>query len=117
MKVTVADRPPSAEGVNVSFTMQFAPASTVDPFVQVVPAAMAKSPALVPPKATVVRSNVPVPPLVSVKVCAALAVFNRWFPKGTGLGVGVACGNTPVPVRFTICVVGLASSVKVTVAA
>src|SRR5579863_5411965 len=96
--------------------MQLAPASTGEPFVQVVPAPIVNSLALGPLNATVVRLRVPVPALDSVKVCTPLVVFTRWFPNGNGLGVGVACGNTPVPVRVTICVVGFASSVNVTVA-
>src|SRR2546427_6780747 len=44
--VTVAVRALAAVGVNVRLTRQLAPATTVAPFVQVVPAPMAKSPGL-----------------------------------------------------------------------
>ena len=118
VNVIVAACPPSPVGVNVTFTTQFPPAATVDPFVHVVPVpTIANWFAFVPPNATVVRCSVSVPPLFNVSVCVPLVVFCRWFPNANGLGVGVACGNTPVPVTFTTCVVGLASSVNVIVAA
>ena len=117
MNVNVAANPVVLDGVKVRFTTQLLPAFTVEPFVQVVPEAMANTLGLVPPKATVVMCSISVPPLVSVTVCGALVVPFVWLPKGTAAGAGLACGNTPVPVRFTTCVVGLASSVNVTVAA
>src|SRR2546427_334885 len=49
--VTVAVRALAAVGVNVRLTRQLAPATTVAPFVQVVPAAMAKSPGFKPARA------------------------------------------------------------------
>jgi hypothetical protein len=114
VNVIVAACPPSAVGVNVTFTTQFPPAATVDPFVHVVPVpTIANWFAFVPPNTTVVRFNVPVPPLVSVSVCVALARFSRWFPNANGLGVGVACGNTPVPVTAAVC--GLPDALSATV--
>src|SRR5579863_3108032 len=97
--------------------MQFAPARTVDPFVQVVPVVtMANWLTLVPPSATVVRCSVSVPPLVNVSTCVVLVVFSRWLPKGRGLGVGVACGNVPVPVSGKVCGLPVALSATDTVA-
>src|SRR5579863_1299629 len=96
--------------------MQVNPAATVDPLVQVVPPAIANWLALAPPSATVVRCNVSVPPLVNVRTCVPLVVFSRWFPKATGLGVGVACGNTPVPVSGNVCGLPVALSATDTVA-
>jgi hypothetical protein len=116
VNVNVAVNDPVLAGVNVTFTTQFAPAATVPPFVHVVPGAIANALGFVPPKATVVTCSVSVPPFVSVTVCGALVVPLVWFPNPTGLGEALACGNTPVPVRFTTCVAGLASSVNVTVA-
>src|SRR2546426_8387683 len=49
--VTVAVRALAAVGVNVRLRRQLAPATTVAPFVQVVPAAMAKSPGFKPARA------------------------------------------------------------------
>jgi hypothetical protein len=117
VNVIVAVWSPKAVGAYVSFTTQLAPASTVDPLRHVVPVAIANWFALVPPKATVVRVNGPVPPLLSVRVCAALAVFSRWFPNAMdGLGESVACGKTPTPDNVATWVVGLASSANVIVA-
>src|SRR5579863_8982197 len=116
VKVTVAVCAPNAVGVKVRFTMQVNPAATVDPFVQVVPAAIANWLALAPPSATVVKCSVSVPPLVNVSTCVALVVFSRWFPKATGLGVGVACGNVPVPVSGNVCGLPVALSATDTVA-
>jgi hypothetical protein len=53
---------------------QFAAGATVDAFVQVVPVAMAKSPAFVPLIATVLMCRVEPPGLVTVMVEALLAV-------------------------------------------
>src|SRR5256712_6612728 len=52
--VTVAARAPAAAGVKVRLTRQLAPATTVAPFVQVVPAAMATSPGVEPARALLV---------------------------------------------------------------
>src|SRR5437899_956036 len=75
--LAVAVRALAAVGVNVRLRTQLAPATTVAPFVQVVPAAMAKSPALAPPSATVAMLRVAVPLLVRVTVCAGLLVLTR----------------------------------------
>src|SRR3989449_946890 len=66
--VTVAVRALAAVGVNERLTRQLAPATTVAPFVQVVPAAMAKSPGFEPARAMLVMLRVAVPLLVRVTV-------------------------------------------------
>src|SRR2546422_3549826 len=76
--VTVAVRALAAVGVNVRLTRQLAPATTVAPFVQVVPAAMAKSPGFEPARAMLVMLRVGVPLLVRVTVCTGLVVLRRW---------------------------------------
>src|SRR2546428_420630 len=55
--VTVAVRALAAVGVNVRLRRQLAPTTTVAPFVQVVPAAMAKSPGFEPARTMLVRSE------------------------------------------------------------
>src|SRR3989442_199170 len=75
--VTVAVRALAAVGVNVRLRRQLAPATTVAPFVQVVPAAMAKSPGVKPPRARLVKLMEPVPLLVVVTVCAGLGVLRN----------------------------------------
>src|SRR3989441_12798055 len=55
--VTVAVRALAAVGVNVRLRRQLAPATTVAPFVQVVPAAMAKSPGFEPARAMLVMRS------------------------------------------------------------
>src|SRR2546426_8349134 len=75
--VTVAVRAPAAGGVNVRLTRQLAPATTVAPFVQEVPAAMAKSPGFKPARTMLVMLRVAVPLLVRVTVCAGLVVLRR----------------------------------------
>src|SRR3989442_1698490 len=75
--VTVAVRALAAVGVNVRLRRQLAPATTVAPFVQVVPAAMAKSPGFKPARTMLVMLRVAVPLLVRVTVCAGLVVLRR----------------------------------------
>src|SRR3989442_452938 len=75
--VTVAVRALAAVGVNVRLTRQLAPATTVAPFVQVVPAAMAKSPGFEPARAMLVMLRVIVPLLVWTTVSSALLVLTR----------------------------------------
>lgn len=75
VNVSVAANEVSPLGVKVTFTTQLAPAATVAPLVHVVvPATMANTLGLFPPRATVVRSRVPVPPLVKVMVCGPLVI-------------------------------------------
>ena len=66
VNVRVAENGLVVGGVNVRLTTHEAFTTTVDPFVQVVPAAIAKSVGFVPPRATVVMCKVSVPVLVNV---------------------------------------------------
>src|SRR5947209_3517400 len=114
--VTVAVRALAAVGVNVRLRRQLAPATTVAPFVQVVPAAMAKSPGFEPARAMLVMLRVAVPLLVRVTVCTGLVVLRRWSPKARLVGAKVTAGAMPVPASDTDCGLLAASSVMVTVA-
>src|SRR3989475_471939 len=114
--VTVAVRALAAVGVNVRLRRQLAPATTVAPFVQVVPAAMAKSPGFEPARAMLVMLRVAVPLLVRVTVCAGLVVLRRWSPKARLVGAKVTAGAMPIPASDTDCGLLAASSVMVTVA-
>src|SRR5437899_8614989 len=106
----------AAVGVNVRLTRQLAPATTVAPFVQVVPAAMAKSPGFKPARTMLVMLRVAVPLLVRVTVCTGLVVLRRWFPKARLVGAKVTAGTIPVPASDTDRGLPAASSVMVTVA-
>src|SRR2546428_1840458 len=114
--VTVAVRALAAVGVNVRLTRQLAPATTVAPFVQVVPAAMAKSPGFKPARTMLVMLRVAVPLLVRVTVCTGLVVLRRWSPKARLVGAMVTAGAMPIPASDTDCGLPGASSVMVTVA-
>src|SRR2546422_7278799 len=94
---TVAVRALAAVGVNVRLRRQLAPATTVAPFVQVVPAAMAKSPGFKHARAMLVMMRVAVPLLVRVTVCAGLVVLRRWSPKARLVGAKVTAGAMPIP--------------------
>src|SRR5207245_1969070 len=109
--VTVAVRALAAVGVNVRLRRQLAPATTVAPFVQVVPAAMAKSPGFKPARAMLVMLRVAVPLLVRVTVCTGLVVLRRWSPKARLVGAKVTAGAMPVPASDTDCGLPAASSV------
>src|SRR2546422_400958 len=114
--VTVAVRALAAVGVNVRLTRQLAPATTVAAFVQVVPAAMAKSPGFKPARTMLVMLRVAVPLLVRVTVCTGLVVLRRWSPKARLVGAKVTAGTIPVPASDTDRGLPGASSVMVTVA-
>src|SRR5437870_2028502 len=114
--VNVAVSALAAVGVDVRLTSKLAPATTVAPFVQVVPAAMAKSPGFKPARAMLVMLRVAVPLLVRVTVCTGLVVLRRWSPKARLVGAKVTAGTIPVPARDTDCGLPGASSVMVTVA-
>lgn len=66
--VAVALRTPAAVGLKVKLIVQLADTATAAPFVQLVPAAMAKSPAFAPEIATAVapKVKVAVPEFVTV---------------------------------------------------
>jgi hypothetical protein len=101
----VADRAPAALGVNVMLITHVAFGATAAPFVQVVPAAMAKSAALVPEiAAAAVMFRLALPVFLTVTACAALVVLTVWLVKATAAGVTVATGAAaPVPVRVNVC--------------
>src|SRR2546422_733581 len=101
--VTVAVRALAAVGVNVRLRRQLAPATTVAPFVQVVPAAMAKSPGFKPARAMLVMLRVAVPLLVRVTVFAGVVALSRGSPKARFVGPQVTGGATPVPASDTDC--------------
>jgi hypothetical protein len=84
VNVSVPVRFPGAPGVNVTPIAQLLPAATCTVVVAVdthVFAVIAKSVEFVPPTATLVTVNAPVPEFVSVIVCAALVVLTFWLPK------------------------------------
>jgi len=105
LTVSVAVRAPNAPGLNVTLITHVPlGAVTVTEFVQVVPAAIAKSAAFVPLIVTALdaaRVTVPVPVFVSVTVTAAPVVFTRWLPNGTGEGLSDAESALPVTVKVT----------------
>src|SRR5205807_1358610 len=114
--VTVAVRALAAVGVNVRLRRQLAPATTVAPFVQVVPAAMAKSPGFKPARTMLEMLRVAVPLLVRVTACTGLVVLRRWSPKARLVGAKVTAGTIHVPASDTDRGLPGASSVMVTVA-
>src|SRR2546426_10251921 len=91
-------RVPVAVGVKVTLMVQLAPAATLVPFLQVVPAAGAKSPL----GSTLVMVSMTVPPFVSVTTWVGLVVLRGWLPKlefaVEGLTAGPAGG--PVPIKL-----------------
>ncbi len=126
--VSVAASAAVVEGVNVTLITQEFPGpgagGTAVLFLQVVvPATMAKSVASAPLIATAfdaARFSVSLPLLVSVAVSAALVTPFGWLPKANVGGAAPPCGDTPVPVNETACVVPATppeSSVIVNVAA
>src|SRR2546428_840063 len=114
--VTVAVRALAAVGVNVRLTRQLAPATTVAPFVQVVPAAMAKSRSEERRVGKEGRSRWSPYHLNKITVCAGLVVLRRWSPKARLVGAKVTAGSNAVPASDTDSVLGVESSVMVTVA-
>src|SRR2546422_9061989 len=83
---TVAVRPLAAVGVKVRLRTQLAPAASVAPFMQVVPEASAKSPALAPPSTAVAMLRGAVPLLVRGTVGTGLGVVQRWVPRARLVG-------------------------------
>src|SRR5437879_13237832 len=114
--VTVAVRALAAVGVNVRLRRQLAPATTVAPFVQVVPAAMAKSPGFEPARAMLVMLRVAVPLLVRVTVCTGLVVLRRWAPKDRKRRPQNSTEGSTISASDSDCKLLAASSVMVTVA-
>src|SRR6266550_3289655 len=96
---TLAARLPLALGVKVALIVQLAPTATVFGLSGQV-LVWAKSPALVPPTATLLIVRAAVPLLVTVTVCAPLVVLTAWLPKGTLVRLRLtagADGATPLP--------------------
>jgi hypothetical protein len=104
VKVSVADSPLTADAVKMRLTIQLVAIATVDPFVHVVPLAMAKSAAFGPLTATVVRLRAALPGLESVTVIGVLGVPTPLIPKLSAVVDSTAPGPVePVPVKVTIC--------------
>src|SRR3989454_1070836 len=114
VRVTVAVRAPAAVGVNVRLTRQLAPATTVAPFVQVVPAAMAKSPGFKPARAMLVMLRVAVPLLVIFfNDTATTEIYTLSLHDALPISK-VTAGTIPVPASDTDRGLPGASSVMVT---
>src|SRR2546427_414264 len=114
--VTVAVRALAAVGVNVRLRRQLAPATTVAAFVQVVPAAMAKSPGFKPARTMLVIDRKSVAQGKRVALGGGLIIIKRRAPKARLVGAKVTAGTIPVPASDTDCGLPGASSVMVTVA-
>jgi hypothetical protein len=94
---------PVLVGVNVTETVQFAPAASVAPQVVV----RANWPASLPLRvialaASPVNTRSAVPVLLMVIDCAALATFVRWLPNVRLAGLTPMMGAVPVPVSDTV---------------
>jgi hypothetical protein len=98
--VTEAVRVPVAVGAKVTLMVQLPPAGTEVPQVLVT----AKSPGLGPVGAITIPLMVSaaLPWLVRVTGCTALIVPKVWLPKFRLVGVRLADGALPVPLRFTV---------------
>src|SRR5438128_2155135 len=114
--VTVAVRALAAVGVNVRLTRQLAPATTVAPFVQVVPAAMAKEPGSTRVNSIQGSIRVAVPLLDRVTVCAGLVVLRRRVPNSRLVVPKGPPGAILLPYTTLFRSLPGASSVMVTVA-
>src|SRR5437879_6835584 len=95
--VTVAVRALAAVGVNVRLRRQLAPATTVAPFVQVVPAAMAKSPGFEPARAMLVMLRVAVPLLVRVARWGTRLNSRHRCPSAAVVCSKITTGAVPAP--------------------
>ena len=116
---SVAARAPAAVGVNVILITHVAFGATAAPFVQVVPAATAKSAAFAPESdAAAVMFRLAFPVFFTVTACALLVVLTVWLVNTRADGVTVATGAvaTPVPVRLIVCGLPVALSAIVSVA-
>jgi hypothetical protein len=90
-----AARAPVAAGVNVTFSVQLDPATTLEPQVFV----WRKSPLFVPVIVMLVMLSDAVPVLDKVTTWAALVVPNNWLPKDSVAGERLTAGAVPVPVN------------------
>src|SRR2546427_9334875 len=93
--LSLHDALPISVGVNVRLTRQLAPATTVAPFVQVVPAAMAKSPGFEPARGRPVILRPAAPQSGRATACAGLVVLRRLVSKAGLLGAKVTAGTIP----------------------
>ena len=121
LMVTVALKVPADAGWNVTVKVQLSPWASVtypDPVPQ-------ESVAVTPTMKSVVSLDTMLritrfaePVLVTVTVCGALELPTLYVPKEMLVGLTDAMGGgvTPVPERSTVCVVGDALSMMVTVA-
>jgi hypothetical protein len=94
--VSVPEREPPAEGVNVTLMLHEAPGATLLP-----QSLVCLKLALVAMLLTVSAAS---PLLLSVTACAALAVFASCPPKVRPVCETSATGAVPVPARLTVCV-------------
>jgi hypothetical protein len=114
---SAAERVPVAVGVNVTFTMQVAPAPSVPPGAgQVPPDAIAKSPLFAPVMDIPVTVRVALPGFPSITDCDMLVVPTIWAEKFVGLPGSETAGPIPVPDSATVCGLPGALSVIVSVA-
>src|SRR5215831_7980697 len=97
--LSVAERPPAADGVNLTEMVHVPVGGTVPH-----PDGEAeKSPGLAPPVETGLTCRSAVPVLVMVTVWAALAVPTAWPPNASELVLRDSVGWVPVPLRPTCC--------------
>jgi hypothetical protein len=100
--VRVAERLPLADAVNVTVTVQLAPAASVDPQPFVCEKSLAFAPAK-PIELTVAES---VPGLLTVNACVldGTPIAEVANDSDDGLTCNTGAGTTPVPEREEVCV-------------
>ena len=108
--VRVPVRVPVAEGLKVTPMVQFPAAARLEPQVLVWEKSLEPALTAMPAMA---RDAVPV--LLRVTGWEALEVPNSWLPKVRLEGTTEAAGAVAVPLKVTVCVAGLALSVRVSV--
>lgn len=108
----LAVRLPERVGAKVTLIVQLLPAASELPQELV----SAKSPGSVPEKVTLLMLRAEFPVLLSVTVWAALVVPMAVELKVRLVGETLASGALPVPVRLTVCELGVALSVMLNVA-
>jgi len=95
VRVTEAAKDPLAAGMNVTLTVQLAPAATLPPQLLL----CAKSPGFAPVSLMLLMLKAALPVLLSVEVWAELVVPTAWLPKARVVGDKLAVGcPTPTPV-------------------
>jgi hypothetical protein len=114
-KFSEAPSAPAVVGLNVSMTVQDPPAATGVAGAHVLEV-IAKSPAFAPETDGVLVNVSDAPPVfIRVTVIAALVVPSATAPNATPAG-RLTPGEVPVPVKGTVCVLGVALSAKLSVA-